>query len=173
MDQDLIKDQFMALYNQESDSVFRYCLLRTSSREVALDLTQDTFMRFWETLSRRHTINQPRAFLFTIARNSVIDWYRKKKAVSLERILEADPQTMILAQDSQGHFEARAEARHLIERIKDLEPLYQQVVYLRLVEELNPSEIATIMKLSVNVVSVRINRGIHKLRQLSGYEEKE
>ena len=41
---------FLGIYNNESDAIFRFCLIRTSDREVALDMTQDTFMRFWRSL---------------------------------------------------------------------------------------------------------------------------
>ena len=54
----------------------------------------------------------------------------------------------------------------MLERIKELDTTYQQVVYLRFVEDLSPKEIAAIVNRPVNVVSVRINRGIQELRKL-------
>ena len=44
-------------------------------------------MRFWDTLCKEKQIKNCRAFLFAVARNLIIDWYRKKKAVSLEGLL--------------------------------------------------------------------------------------
>jgi len=51
--------------------------------------------------------------------------------------------------------------------------MYQQAVYLRYVEGFSPQEIAGILKKDVNVISVRINRGIHKLRHIAGYDDLE
>ena len=40
--------QFLDIYKQNTDAIFRYCLLRVSDRELAKDLAQDTFMKVWQ-----------------------------------------------------------------------------------------------------------------------------
>jgi len=173
MRKESMKESFVRVYASESDSVFRFCFLRTSDREVAIDLTQEAFVRLWDTLSKGDAdISNHRAFLFTIARHLVIDWYRKKKPVSLDA-LEED------GEDSPGEsvarFESTAEidsdARRLIDTMQQLEEPYRQAVHLRYVDELKPREIAEMLGESVNVISVRINRGLHKLRILLHHEE--
>ncbi len=175
---EVAKNQFIALYNAEADAVFRYCFVRTSNREVALDLTQDTFIRFWDSLSRdesRHSaIKNERAFLFTIARNLIIDWYRKKKTVSLEMLTEGSDESsagMQFSESSKEEIERLGEGRHLIEKIKEIDPIYQHAVYLRFVEDLKPKEIADILGETANVISVHINRGLKQLRYIAGYED--
>ena len=54
METEQAKRQFASVYNEEADAVFRFCLMRTSDRELALDFTQDTFMRFWCALRLNH-----------------------------------------------------------------------------------------------------------------------
>lgn len=162
-----IEKLFGEIYSRESDAIFRFCLLRTSDREVALDFTQDTFMRFWNSLVLEKDIKNHRTFLFTIARNVVIDWYRKKKAYSLETLVEN-------AAEGRGSFqlvapdnvELEVEAGFLIEKIRELPEPYSNAVYLRCVEELKPREISEILGESANVISVRISRGLEQLRQL-------
>ena len=78
---------FEKTYTDESDAIFRFCLVRVSNREQALDLTQETFLRLWQSLSQDKEIANARAFLFTVAHNLVIDWYRKKKSVSLDSMM--------------------------------------------------------------------------------------
>jgi RNA polymerase sigma-70 factor (ECF subfamily) len=167
------KELFTNLYNSESDAIFRYCLIRTSNREVALDITQDTFTRLWKVVERGEEIGNYRAFLYTVARNLIIDWYRKKKPESLDAIAdETNVDALVVTSDSvREDIEMSAEARFLISKIKDLEEQYQQPVFLRFIEGLKPSEIADIMDVSVNVASVRISRGIDRLRKLVGYEK--
>ncbi len=172
------KDQFVALYTAESDAVFRYCVSRTSNREVAVDITQDTFIRFWNALLRNELqhdrILNERAFLFTIARNLVIDWYRKKKTVSLEMLTEeADDGRATSFQPSDAtkdEIDRLGEARHLMGKIKEIDVIYQEAVYLRFVEDLKPQEIAERLGESPNVISVHINRGLKQLRKIAGYE---
>ena len=169
------KEQFLLIYNKESDAIFRFCLLRVSDREKAIDLTQDTFMRFWDVLSQRGTtpIENHRAFLFKIARNLIIDWYRKKRSVSLESMLDDQDGSneKLLLDNTTLDLELTSEARYVLDKIKELDPIYQQVVYMRFVEDMKPKEIAEALGESVNVVSVRITRGIKQLREITGYEK--
>ncbi len=174
MKRDTVNNElFTSLYNSESDAIFRYCLIRTSSREVALDITQDTFTRLWKVLERGEQLGNQRAFLYTVARNLIIDWYRKKKPESLDAIAdEANVDALVVVNDSiRQDIEMSSEARFIISRITDLEEQYQQPVFLRFIEGLKPNEIADIMGVSVNVASVRISRGIDRLRTLVGYEK--
>lgn len=163
--------RFQEIYDAESDAIFRFCLLRTSDHDLALDLTQDTFMRFWDALCKEKEINNCRAFLFAVARNLVIDWYRKKKSTSLDEMLGDDQNGggLLLAVDS--GVEIEAEAKYLVRQINALDSTYRDVVYLRCVEGMKPKEIAKIVGESPNVVSVRINRGLNHLRKLLHYDE--
>lgn len=162
-----VEKVFGEIYSRESDAIFRFCLLRTSDREVALDFTQDTFMRFWNSLMLGKEINNHRTFLFTIARNIVIDFYRKKKAYSLETLMENAAEGrasfQLVAPDN---VETEVEAGFLIDKIRELPEPYSNAVYLRCVEELKPREISEILGESANVISVRISRGLEQLRQL-------
>lgn len=163
------KQHFIDVYNAESDAVFRYCFFRTSDREIALDITQETFMRYWDTMKNgAEAIRHDRALLFTIARRLVIDWYRKKKTVSLEaKAEEYDSDPFEVADESSSNtIEMDIEARHVIEKIKELDETYRHVIYLRFVEDMKPQEIADVLEVSANVVSVRINRGLKELRKI-------
>src|SRR3989344_5545282 len=162
-----VENLFKEIYDRESDAVFRFCLMRTSDRELALDFTQDTFMRFWCALQGDKKIKNSRTFLFTIARNIVIDWYRKKKSLSLEALMEAtaDGKSSFNA-IARENVETEAEAKYLIRKIELLDEPYQHAVYLRCVEELKPREIAQILGESANVISVRISRGLEQFRNL-------
>ncbi len=163
--------EFQAVYDAESDAVFRFCLLRTSDHDQALDLTQDTFMRFWNTLSKEKEIKNSRAFLFAVARNLIIDWYRKKKAVSLESLLIEGAEDKNDLLSAGGEVEINAEASYLIRQINLLDETYRDAVYLRCVEGMKPKEIGAIIGESANVVSVRINRGLRILRDKLEYEQ--
>lgn len=169
-----MKNRFVLLYEKEADAVFRYCLIRTSSRETAIDISQEAFMRFWDALVQHKYISNDRAFLFTIARNLIIDWYRKKKSVSIEALGESDGEerdildTLVLEDSGYMQEELNAEGRYVIEKMKELDPQSQHMLYLRFIEDMKPREIAEILNESVNVVSVRLTRAIEKLRKIVG-----
>ncbi|MBX4206463.1 sigma-70 family RNA polymerase sigma factor [Candidatus Parcubacteria bacterium] len=164
-----IEKLFGEIYSRESDAIFRFCLLRTSDRETALDFTQDTFMRFWNSLVLEKDIKNYRTFLFTIARNIVIDFYRKKKSFSLEKMMESaseEGRGGSLQLVAEENVETTVEAEYLVRKIRELPEPYSNAVYLRCVEELKPREISEILGESANVISVRISRGLEQLRNL-------
>ena len=169
---------FQAIYENESDAIFRFCLIRVSDRDQAIDITQETFLRLWQSLTEKKKILNNRAFLFTIAHHLVIDWYRKKKSIPFKDMkdttfddeeIEYDPVDEMTIKS----LEVGAEGRYLIDKINELIPIYQQPVYLRFVEDLSPPEIAEILGISTNAASVRINRGLSELRKIAGYNDKE
>lgn len=168
MNLDILKKRFEDIYATESDGVFRYCFFRTSQREVALDLLQDTFMRFWDALSQNKEIKNDRAFLYTISRNLIIDYYRKKKSVSLDNILEEVSDSSMIITDSKENVVLSAESRFFIDKIEELEEGDRQIIYFRFVDDLKPKEIADILDVTANVVSVRLNRALQKLREITG-----
>jgi RNA polymerase sigma factor (sigma-70 family) len=166
MTSDILKKQLTQLYIDESDSLYRFCFLRTSDSEAAIDILQDTFVSFWEVLLRGDEIRSQRAFLFTIARNRIIDWYRKKKSLSLDSLAQISGADGELFKDigQKEDIEMAHEAKFLIEKIGE-------IVYFRYVENLTPKEIAEILKVSANVISVRIHRGLQQLRKVAGYHQ--
>lgn len=167
-----MNDTFKKIYENESDAIFRFCLVRVSDREEALDITQETFLRLWKSLRDEQNILNSRAFLFTVARRLIIDWYRKKKSLSLEKMLEGESSYDIVDDNTveDSNF-SLSEGRYLLSGINELNPSYRDPVYLRFVEGLSPPEIAEILGLSTSATSVRINRGLAELRKKRGYAD--
>ena len=66
-------EEFKEIYLQELNPIYRFCLMRTSDPEVAHDFAQDVFYRFWKAMNEGQIIKNPRSFLYTIARNIIID----------------------------------------------------------------------------------------------------
>ncbi len=167
-----LKQTFEAIYKAESDAVFRFCLVKVSDREQALDITQETFTRLWQSINKDTKLTNERAFIFTIANHLIIDWYRKKKSLSLDDMTGEENGEPYEPFDDMAHdnIKIEAEGRFLLNKINDLGDSYRQAVYLRFVEGLSPSEISKVLGLSVNATSVRITRGIEELRKLTGYD---
>lgn len=167
----LLREAFGKIYEAEQAAIYRFCLLRTSDREIAHDFTQDVFVRFWKAFIEEREIKNPRTFLFTIARNHIIDWYRKKKSMSLDAMMESvDDGGSGFAPSVESRAELHSEVGYLVDKIKALAEPYRNAVYLRCVEEMKPREIAEVLGESVNVISVRISRGLKQLRTDLRYE---
>jgi len=163
---------YLEAYEKHSDALFRHAMFRVSNREKALDLVQDTFLKTWDYLLGGGEVDQYKAFLYRILNNLIIDEYRKKKSSSLDEILENDTGEMEskLSSGSARELEEEIDAEDALEKIRaripELPDTYREVITLRYIDGFTPKEIATMIGISENVVSVRIHRGTHKLREL-------
>lgn len=157
-----MREEFLNAYDSYADALFRHCVFRVHDRERAKDLVQDTFTKTWDHIASGGTIENMRAFLYRTMKNLIIDSYRKKTTDSLEMLLddgfepEAGEATPITG----------AEAREAIATFAQLPEEDREVLLLRFVEGWEPREIAEELGLSSNVVSVRINRAIKKVRDI-------
>lgn len=157
------QNAFIKAYEKYADAIFRYCYYRVYERELARELSQETFFRAWRHIAAGNEINHLRAFLYTTARHCIIDYHRKRKEASLEALQEQgfDPATESVGE----RMMVRLDLDRAIAMMQQLDEQYREVVLLRFVDGLGPQEIAEITGDSVNAVSVRIHRGITQLRK--------
>jgi RNA polymerase sigma-70 factor (ECF subfamily) len=158
----ILTNDLTEAYDAHSDAIFRLCLYKTSSHDVAKDLVQEVFLRYWDYMLQDKTIDNSKAFLFHITRNLIIDYYRKKKQVSLDSLQEQgfDPHDQ-----SHASIVNNAELRIAKESIESLDDTYRDVVYMRLVEEMSMEEIGKSLGLSANAATVRYHRGMKQLEK--------
>jgi len=161
MDQDTLQSQFIEAYDQYADELYRFCYFKVSDAERAQDFMQDVFTRYWQTIRSGTDVSHPRALLFTIARNRITDWYRKKKEQSLEAMRDEGKE---IADTASADVAQTAEYRHILTAVEELDEPSREAVLLRFTEGWSPAEIAALNDESANAVSVRINRAIKKLQ---------
>lgn len=158
------KDAFLEVYDAHSDGLFRYALYKTSNRELALDLTQDSFTKVWEYLQDGKDIDNLKAFLYRTLSNMIIDSYRKKKSESLDKLMEDG---FDHGHDERGDFEDALMGESLWRHVNTLEDKYKEVITLRYMNDLSIKEIAQTLNESENNISVRIHRALDKIKQLT------
>ena len=164
-------DLIEALIERYQYRLFRYLISLTGNREDASDMSQETWIRI---LERGHQYNEKWKFeswLFTVARNLVIDKMRRqRKSVSLEEV----PDSML-----EIHTRDRANERSAVkalaqsetsERVQTamqlLSPASREALVLRFQEELPLDEIARITGARLSTIKSRIYRGLEMLRDL-------
>jgi RNA polymerase sigma-70 factor (ECF subfamily) len=161
-----VLDHLIELYQHR---LLRYLLFLTGKREVAEDLFQETWMR---VLLRGAQYNGKARFdtwLFTIARNLVIDLSRKRTMSSLDEMHEAgdDERPFQIAIDGPSpldQFQSRENSAEVAEVLLTLEPNYREVLVLRFHEELSLEEIASVTKSPLSTVKSRLYRGLAALK---------
>ncbi len=162
MDTDF-KQQFLDIYKQNADAIFRYCLMRVSDRELAKDIAQETFLKVWQYASKGEKIANLRAFLFTTAKNLIIDQYRKKKLTSLDNMMEQGFDVGV--EIDQSLFD-KIDGQRALAFIGSIPEKYRDAIYMQYVEGLSVKEIAEVTGETENNISVRIHRGLQKLRSI-------
>ncbi|TSC65283.1 MAG: RNA polymerase sigma-70 factor, ECF subfamily [Candidatus Doudnabacteria bacterium Gr01-1014_77] len=158
---------FEKTYNEFADSIFRHCFFRVSSREVAKDLTQETFVRTWQALEKGKEIENMKAFLYKVATNLIIDYYRKHKEVSLDSLQEKGVDFVKEGRQEVDFMDLQA----VLKEVHSLPEKYKQVLMMRYIEDLSVIEIADVIGASENTISVQLHRGIQMLKKNLNVEE--
>jgi RNA polymerase sigma-70 factor, ECF subfamily len=154
---------------QYQHRLLRYLLYLTGNRELAEDLFQETWIR---VLMRGAQYNGNARFdtwLFTIARNLVIDMRRKRTMVSLDELCEnyEDERTFEVASSGPNPFELYQgyENGQLVTKLLlTLDSLHREVLVLRFHEELSLEEIAQVTAAPLSTVKSRLYRGLAALK---------
>jgi RNA polymerase sigma-70 factor (ECF subfamily) len=161
-----VLDRLIELYQHR---LLRYLLFLTGKRETAEDLFQETWMR---VLLRGAQYNGKARFdtwLFTIARNLVIDLSRKRTMASLDEMSEGgeDERPFEIAMDGPSpldQFQSREDSAEVAEVLLKLEPSYREVLVLRFHEEMSLDEIAKMTQAPLSTVKSRLYRGLAALK---------
>jgi RNA polymerase sigma-70 factor, ECF subfamily len=161
MKDESLEMELLAAYDAHADAIFRHCYFKTSERELAQDMAQDVFLKAWSYMQKQPVHNM-RAFLYRIADNLVIDWYRRRKTESLDALMDEGFEPA----GAESRIEEEAEAALALAKLRELEIGDRELITLRFVEGLTPGEIAEIVGQSENTVSVRLHRALKRLRAL-------
>ncbi len=157
-----MKEEFLSAYGLFSDGLFRYCFFKTRDRELAKDMLQDIFTKTLVYVSSGKKVENYKTFLYQSATNIVIDWYRKKKTLSLDVLEEAgfEPRDMRSDTTREAEFE---QALAILAKLPQHE---QDLIYFRYVDDLSPQAIADLLGQTENNVSVSLHRAVKHWRDL-------
>lgn len=144
---------------EQYDKIYRYCYFKLHSREMAEDVTQETFLRYYENYSL-HTAEQTIRCLYTIARNLCIDTYRKKQPEPLDESLVQED----LNEDQ------LLTALMVKSALSELESDEQELLLLRYANDVSVSSIGQILGISRFTVRRRLIAVTKKLQDILGKE---
>jgi len=170
------EEAYLEAYEAYSDKLFRHAFFRLSNRDRALELTQEAFLKTWDYCAEGGEVREFKSFLYRILNNLIIDEYRRHKGSSLDEMLENDTGELEakMSEGSVRETEEGLDEQVLLERIRvripELPDVYREAVTMRYIDGLTPKEIAALIGVSENVVSVRLHRGVLKLRSLCNPE---
>lgn len=127
------------------------------------DLRQEVYERALTSLPRSD-LHSTRSYVFTIARNVLIDRARRAKIVSFEQIADIDSVDCDVDMSAQDrHMTARDELRRVMIGLEQLPPRCREVVRLRKVEGLSIRETADLMGVSHHTIERQLTLGLRAL----------
>jgi RNA polymerase sigma-70 factor (ECF subfamily) len=160
---------FGEIYNLYFEKVYRFIFYRVSHKELAEDLAEEVFIKIHKKIN---SVKESQAFegwMYQIARNTVIDYYRSKKTLvsldDIENTLEYET-NIVDSLNLQSH------QKILLKFLNQLPPDQQTVIKLKFLENLDNPEIAAILKKSEGAIRVIQHRALTQLQNLAKGLEK-
>ncbi|HLG25821.1 MAG TPA: sigma-70 family RNA polymerase sigma factor [Candidatus Gracilibacteria bacterium] len=158
--------KFAALYDKYFDQIYRYVYRRVSDKETVNDIVSQTF---YDALSHMKSYEWRgfsfSAWLYKIAHNNVLKWYRevgKMHVVDIEEGQQIPDKTVDHVGDLRQK-ELKDEIQGVLDRLEYEE---REIIRLKFFEEVSNIEIAEIMGLSANHIGVKVFRALKKVKQL-------
>jgi RNA polymerase sigma-70 factor (ECF subfamily) len=162
---------FLKAYDDYADAIFRHIALRLGDREQARELMQDTYMKAWEYLSGGKSVQNMRAFLYRVANNLIIDTARRRKLRTVQSLEEMrEEQGFDPPAEEDNSAKTNIDAERVLPVLQSIDESLRTPLVMRYVDGFSPSEIAELLGISANVVSVRIHRGMEALRSRLPHE---
>lgn len=178
-DQQLIADYLAGdekslevLFGRYFKSIYSFTYRYVGGGQDAEDVTQDVFVKVWRHIKRFDQNKSFKTWIFSIAKNTAIDFLKKKKTIPFSEFENEDGENMItetLADPSplpQELLERAGVAQMLTSAMEKLSPKYRMVLFLRYNDHFNFREIAESLGEPLNTIKSRHRRALLMLKKL-------
>lgn len=171
------REAFIKAYDLYVNQLYRFIYFKVGNREEAEDLCSAVFLKTWNyildnSLKEHKTL---KALLYKIARNLIIDHYRKNKAketISLDGDNGIEIEVVDEKQNMAKVIELKTDLLVLETKLPELKDEYREVIILRFVNELSIKEVAEILDKPRGNIRVLIFRALKALKELLESDEK-
>lgn len=160
---------YIEYYNQYKDKIFSYFYYNLrNNRELAEDLTSDTFMKWYEKIDTYDNQYNFSTWIFTIARNKLIDYYRKEKvevSIDNEENLEID-EFLKYEQDFVKKIDTEFKMEDVYLALEKIPSSQKEFIIMKYLNEFSTQEIANMSgKTEANIRKI-ISRWLQKLSSI-------
>jgi len=157
---------FGDLYERHASAIFRFLYAHLDSQLDAEDLTCEVFLKAWQSLPNYQERGVPfLAFLFRIARNTLVDHYRQSSRTEVEMPDELDGWMPDANPGPAETISSQMEHQEILQILGRLRQDYQSVLILRFISDLSPEETAQVMNRSAGAIRVLQHRALGELRK--------
>ncbi len=166
-------EAYSKIYDLYVDKIYRFVFFKVNSKEDAQDLTSEVFLKTWQYIISGKDIENLNAYLYKVARNLVIDHYRKavQKELPLDSMVHGGENLLLdIPGQKQGitDLENKMQMEQVQLKLQGLKDDYREIIILRYVDGLSIAEIAEIVEKKKGAVRVILYRAMNALRELMG-----
>jgi RNA polymerase sigma-70 factor (ECF subfamily) len=167
------KHAFLSVYDVLAPKIYRFIFYKTGNdRDLAEDLTQDTFIKIWDHIVAPHKrIKNIQAFVYCVARNTVIAHWRKcgrHEIVSFNDEIESSAEGTAVWREE---YDKKLTREVITQALTRIPTQYCEILTLRFVEELDTRTISGIVEKKTSTVRVLIHRAMKCLKSELQKEE--
>lgn len=152
--------------------VYHFMYRMVGTIHDAEDMTQETFVKAWKNLKRFDTRKNFKTWLFRIAKNTALDFLKRKKAIPFSAFENAEGENVLANTIADPEplpsvvFDRTDLALVLVSVLAKLPPMYRAVLTLRYNEQLNFREIAEVLDEPLHTIKSRHRRACMMLKEL-------
>jgi RNA polymerase sigma-70 factor, ECF subfamily len=159
------KEAFSCLYDANVDIVYRHIYYRIADQHLAEDITQEVFIKAWKAIRNYVRTEAPfKAWLLTIARNSLNNYYKKhKKTISIEEGQFNEPVAPGSLEEST---ELKFDRKSIRDAIAQLKGDKQKVILMHFIDGFSYCEISQILNKTEGAIRIIQFRALNELKQL-------
>jgi len=157
-------EAFGQFYDLYVTRIYRFIFFKINSVSDAQDITSEVFLKLWQCVKDGKDIKNLNAFTYTIARNSVIDFYRQNNKAE-EQLKEEHTNIPDNDKDLLKQQIMDSELSDVLKGIENLKDEYKEVIILKYLDELSISEIAQVLGRSKGAIRVLLYRATKALKE--------
>lgn len=154
------------IFDAYYEALYRYAYLHLRDHDTAEDIAAAVFHKLLDSVEKGHMPLTPRAWLYQVARNLIIDHTRRQR----HRDHVALTETLAVAANVEATVEGLLRAERAHAAILGLNERQRNVIILRFLQGLDVSEVAIILNVSVGAIKTLQHRALENLRQVLGNE---
>ena len=159
------KEAFGLLYDHYLPKIYRFIFLKVTNKKEAEDISHEVFLSAWQNIHNYRYEGFPfSSWLYQIAKNAVIDFYRtSKKNLRIEMV---DEELFKFTNQDPENLNTALELEKLRKIISYLKPDYQDVLIMKFIEDLSHEEIAAAMDKSEGAIRLIQHRALKELKSI-------
>ncbi len=153
--------------------IYNFSRRYTGDSDNASDIAQEVFVKVWKNIKRFDTSKNFKAWIFTVAKNTALDWLKKRNAIPVSLLKEyqedeeflnniADPNQISII----DQIYKKSLSQNLSFAIEKLPSKYNAVINLHHKKDLKFREISALLNEPINTIKSRYRRGVAILKKL-------